>query len=126
MPAGILAYGAVGLVGTLAPYATLVFLVHAMRIEPVTGSSVGAAIGAFVNYYLNHRFTFQSTVPHGKAFSRFVTVALAGMAVNAGVLAGAVYTLGIHYFVGQLAATGVAFLVTFKLNRRWTFCEFDN
>ena len=121
MSTGILAYGVVGLAGTFAHYVTLVVLVHALRTEPVTGSTIGAVVGAFVNYYLNYRFTFQSAVPHGRAFSRFVTVALAGMAINAAVLAGAVYAFGVHYFVGQLAATGVSFLVTFELNRRWTF-----
>lgn len=121
MPSGILAYGAVGIVGTLAHYATLVVLVQALRMEPVAGSTVGAAVGALINYYLNHRFTFRSTAPHGRAFLRFFAVALAGLLMNAAVLAAAVYSLGLHYIVGQLAATGVAFLATFELNRRWTF-----
>lgn len=121
MQGGILAYGAAGLVGTLAHYATLVVLIHALHMEPVAGSTVGAAIGAGINYWLNHRFTFRSTVPHGKAMSRFLAVALAGMVVNAAVLAAAVYGLGLHYFAGQLAATGVAFLATYEMNRRWTF-----
>lgn len=121
MPASLLAYGASGLVGTLAHYGTLAILVQALHMEPVASSTAGAAIGALVNYWLNHRFTFRSSVPHSKAFFRFLMAAAAGMAINAAVLAAAVYGLGLHYLAGQLAATGVAFLATYGINRRWTF-----
>jgi len=121
MQAEILAYGAAGIAGTLAHYATLIVLVQVYHAEPVVGSTLGAAVGAAVNYGLNHRFTFHSTAPHGRAFSRFMLVATAGMIFNAAVLQIAIYFLDLHYLAAQVAATAIVFLVTYELNRRWTF-----
>lgn len=121
MTASILSYGVAGLAGTLAHYAMLIVLVQLYHAEPVAGSTVGAMVGAAINYWLNHRFTFRSTAPHRKALARFLVVAVAGMIVNAAVLFVAIHPLGAHYLLGQLAATGVAFLFTYELNRRWTF-----
>jgi putative flippase GtrA len=121
MPSGLLAYGAAGLAGTVAHYVVLIVLVQIYNTEPVAGSTVGALIGAVVNYWLNHRFTFRSTVPHGRAFIRFMLVAVAGMIINAAALFIAVHVIGLHYLLGQVAATGLAFLGSYELNRRWTF-----
>src|SRR5690349_20617991 len=121
MAAGILAYGAAGLAGTLAHYAVLIILVQMYHAEPVAGSTFGAVVGAAINYWLNHRFTFRSSAPHDKAFIRFLLVAIAGMTANAAVLFLAIHLAGMHYIPGQLAATGIAFLGTYELNRRWTF-----
>jgi putative flippase GtrA len=121
MPAGVLAYGAAGIAGTVAHYTVLILLVQLQGAEPVAASTFGAATGAIVNYWLNHRITFRSTVPHQRAFIRFMFVAAAGMIINAATLFVAVRQLGVHYLLGQVAATGVAFLVTYELNRRWTF-----
>src|SRR5258705_13517420 len=112
MAAGILAYGVAGLAGTLAHYAALIILVQVYHAEPVAGSTLGAIIGAAINYWLNHRFTFRSSAPHDRAFTRFLLVAIAGMIVNAAVLFLAIHLISVHYFPGQLAATGIAFLGT--------------
>lgn len=121
MPAGIFAYGAAGLAGTLAHYVALIALVQIYHADPVVGSTIGAVLGAAINYWLNHRFTFRSNAPHGRALTRFMLVAIAGMIINAAALFAAVHLLGLHYLAGQVAATGLVFLATFELNRRWTF-----
>lgn len=121
MASGVLAYGAAGVAGTVAHYTALIVLVQLGGAEPVAASTFGATVGAAVNYWLNHRFTFHSTVPHRRAFIRFMVVAVAGMIVNAATLFAAVHLLGLHYLLGQVAATGVAFVGTYELNRRWTF-----
>jgi putative flippase GtrA len=48
-------------------------------------------------------------------------VATAGMILNAAVLQIAIYFLDLHYLAAQVAATAIVFLVTYELNRRWTF-----
>jgi putative flippase GtrA len=121
MVQGILAYGAVGVAGTLAHYATLIVLVQIYDVEPVAGSTAGAIVGAAINYWLNHRFTFRSTAPHSAALARFLAVAAVGVLINAAILYFAVHVIWMHYFPGQLAATGIAFFATYELNRRWTF-----
>ena len=121
MTSGVLAYAVAGLAGTVAHYAVLIVLVQLYGAEPVAGSTAGAVIGAVINYVLNYRFTFRSTAPHGTAFIRFMLVAITGMIVNAAVLFSAVHVLGLHYLLGQIAATGFAFIGTYELNRRWTF-----
>ena len=121
MPAGVIAYGAAGLAGTAAHYVALVLLVRLAGAEPVAASTFGAVLGAVVNYWTNHRYAFRSTVPHQRAFPRFIAVSAVGMALNAAVMFATVHLLGVHYVPGQLAATATAFLGTYAMNHRWTF-----
>jgi putative flippase GtrA len=115
-----LRYATAGAVGTLVQYATLVLLVQTQSAGAVVASTLGAIAGALVNYTLNHRFTFASGRPHGQALPRFAAVAVAGIALNALVVAMLV-NAGAHYLVAQVAATAAVLLAGYLANRAWTF-----
>ena len=115
-----LRYATAGAVGTLVQYATLVLLVQTQSAGAVVASTLGAIAGALVNYTLNHRFTFASRRPHGQALPRFAAVAVAGIALNALVVAMLV-NAGAHYLVAQVAATAAVLLAGYLANRAWTF-----
>jgi putative flippase GtrA len=36
-------------------------------------------------------------------------------------IVGVAVTIGVHYLVGQVVATGASLLLTFAINRVWTF-----
>jgi putative flippase GtrA len=110
-----------GGVGTVAHYAVLVALVHLAGLAPVPASTVGAVVGAFVNYTLNYRFTFASRRSHGVALPRFMVIAGLGILVNAAVMASVLAVLTNVYLVAQVVATGAVLLFGYLANRKWTF-----
>jgi putative flippase GtrA len=116
-----LRYAAAGAVGTALQYALLVALVQFAQAPAVAASTVGAVAGAVVNYALNHRWTFASTRGHGQALPRFAAVALAGILVNAIVMAATIQLVGAHYLAAQVVATGVVLVAGYLANRAWTF-----
>lgn len=114
-------YAAAGAVGTAVQYAILVGLVEALRLHPVAASTAGAMAGALTNYGLNHRYTFGSEAPHAHALPRFAAIAIAGLALNAAVVAALVSAAQANYVAAQVAATVAVLSFTFFGNRRWTF-----
>jgi len=113
-------YTLAGTIGTAFHFAILAALVQLASVNAVAASTAGAIAGALVNYALNYWFTFGSRRMHRVALPRFVTVALAGLALNAAVLALALH-FGVHYLVGQAAASGAVLATGYLANRAWTF-----
>lgn len=111
----------VGGSATILHYAILIALVQSGFAGPVVASSIGFAISALFNYALNRQFTFRSANPHSRAFPRFVTVALTGLAINATLLWIFVKTGLLHYLVAQMLATVGTLLWNFFINKFWTF-----
>ena len=116
-----LRYAGAGIAGTALHYVVLVALVQLAGLGAVVASTLGAIAGALVNYRLNHQFTFASDKTHGHALPRFLVVAVAGIALNALVLATMLALVTPHYLVAQVAATGVVLVTGFLVNRAWTF-----
>ena len=116
-----LGFTAVGAVGTAAHFATLLFLVQQLKMNPVWSSVIGSMVGALINYMLSYRFVFRSRKRHVQALSQFFTVVGVGLLLNAGIMALAVQKLGLHYLLSQVLATGTVLLWNFAGNRFWTF-----
>ncbi len=114
-------YAGAGAVGTAFHYAVLIALVQLANIGAVAASTAGAITGAIVNYALNHRFTFASRRTHGRALPRFALVALAGVVLNAIVVAAVLAAAGPHYLVAQVVATAAVLGAGYLANRLWTF-----
>jgi putative flippase GtrA len=115
------AYATVGAVGTAAQYLILIVLVQAFAAAPVPASLAGYAVGAAINYWLNHRLTFRSEAPHRQAAPRFLAVAGLGFLVNAVVMQLLVNGIGLHYLAGQVVATGLVLVMNYLANAYWTF-----
>jgi putative flippase GtrA len=116
-----LRYAAAGALGTGLHYAVLVGLVQFVRVDAVLASTAGAVVGALVNYALNYRYTFGSDRAHRQALPRFALVAVAGIAVNALVMAAILAFAGPHYLVAQVIATATVLAAGYLANRAWTF-----
>ncbi|MBA4782637.1 MAG: GtrA family protein [Rhizobiales bacterium] len=117
----ILAFLVVGLVATGSHYAVLIFLVEAMQVAAVPASAAGAFLGAVVSYFLNRKLTFRSNRAHRAAMPRFFTVAALSLATNTGLMALFTGPLGIAYLPAQVVTTGFLIILTFGLNKLWTF-----
>jgi putative flippase GtrA len=113
-------YGLAGAIGTALHYAALVGLVQFAQFPAVAASTAGAVAGAGVNYALNHRWTFASPQSHARALPRFAAIALAGIGLNALVMA-MLIGFGAHYLAAQVVATGLVLVAGYFANRAWTF-----
>ena len=114
-------YGGAGAIGTAAHFVTLALLVQFAGAGPIGASTVGAIVGAFINYTLNYRFTFASRRAHLIALPRFGAIAAAGVVLNAAVLSAVLAFAQPHYLVAQVVATGAVLIAGFLANRKWTF-----
>jgi putative flippase GtrA len=114
-------YAGIGAIGTAVHYLTLIGLVRGFGTVPVVASTAGFVAGAFVNYALNHKFTFASERMHRVALPRFFAVAAAGLLLNGLVMAAILVIVPVHYLIAQVVATAVVLVTGFLANRRWTF-----
>ena len=113
-------YTAIGAGATAVHYAALTALVEWAHWPAWMASGLGACIGAQMAFLGNRKFTFGHQGDAGSAWLKFMGTAglgaLLGMAIVAlGVAAGA------HYLIAQAVATLCSLLLTYAVNRRWTF-----
>lgn len=119
-PARWFRFAFVGAVAAAVHMGIAVAAVEGARLHPQVANMIGFAV-AFVVSYLGQRYlTFGSGQAHHVAVLRFAVVAGTGALVNL-VVAGLLLRLQLHYaaaiFVGLLTAA----VVTYQLNRQWTF-----
>lgn len=117
----LLAFAAVGAVGTAAHYALLVTLVSGFGAAPVLGSMAGFCLGALVNYTLNRKHVFKSERAHREALPRFMLVALSGLLWNTLLMTALTRYTPLHYLLAQMLTTGLLLLWHFGANAVWTF-----
>ncbi|HEY9066916.1 MAG TPA: GtrA family protein [Burkholderiaceae bacterium] len=113
-------YTAVGAFATAAHYLVLVLCVEVLHVPAYLGSGIGAVIGAQVAYAGNRWFTFAHTGAIAASWPRFQLTALAGALLGMGIV-GLGVRLGVHYLLAQVVATGAGLVLTFAINRAWTF-----
>ena len=112
---------AVGAIATALQYAILLALVRWAGWSAVPASTLGFAISLWLNYVLNHRYTFASDRPHAQALPRFVVTAMCGLALTALAMYILVSRLRLDYLVAQIAVTALVTAWNFAFNRWWSF-----
>ena len=115
-------YLGVGVAATAAHWLLLALLVEAAGLAAWIASGAGALLGAQVAFVGNRWVTFGHRGPIRRAWWRFMGTALLGGAVGMAVVAAGV-SLGLHYLLAQAAATALSVLLTFAVNRHWTFAS---
>ena len=115
-----LRYAAVGAVATSAHYLVLAGLVELGHWPAPLAAGAGAALGAQVGFVGNRVFTFGHAGPWLPAWWRFQATAVLGGLVSIAVVAAGTRA-GLHYLLAQAAATLLALVLTYLINRRWAF-----
>ncbi len=118
----LLRYAAVGALATGVHWAVLALLVESGAAPAWVASGVGAAVGAQLAFFGNRRFTFGHRGALLPAWWRFMGTALLGAALGMVIVATGV-RLGAHYLLAQAMATSAVLLLTFAVNRHWTFAR---
>ena len=113
-------YAAVGAVATGVHYGLLALLVERLGWPAWQAAGLGTVVGAQVAYAGNRAFTFAHRGAAARSWPRFQFTALAGAALGMALVA-ASQSFGWHYFAGQVLATAVSMLLTYAINRHWTF-----
>jgi putative flippase GtrA len=103
------------LVATGVDFLAMIASVELLRLSPVTGTVIGAAIGGVTNFYLGRHFTFRSRSDQvGSQFLRYSLVSAASLGLNA---------LGEHLFITYIAQRYVLgrILVATTVNNAWNY-----
>ena len=117
-------YAGIGLVATATHYSILVAGVEYAAWPPWLSSGYGAAIGAQVAFLGNRWFTFAPGAQLASSWRRFQTTALFGALTGMAIVAGA-SRLGVHYLPAQVLATALVLVMSFAVNRCWSFRRAD-
>ena len=113
-------YTLVGAIATAVHYGLLAIAVELLNWPAYLGSGFGAVVGAQVAFFGNRGFTFGHAGDLAPAWLKFQGTALFGAVVGM-VVVGAGVALGLHYLAAQVLATLLSLLLTFAINRAWTF-----
>ena len=113
-------YTLVGAIATAAHYALLAIAVELGHWPAFIASGFGAVVGAQVAFFGNRWFTFGHAGELAPAWLKFQGTALFGAVVGM-VVVGTGVRLGVHYLIAQMIATGLSLVLTFAINRAWTF-----
>lgn len=115
-------FAGIGVIGTGGHFLTLWTLVRS-GADPLPASALGFVAGALINYVLNRRYTFASTIAHRRGLPKFFTVAAAGLVLNTLLMVVLLRHAGMHYLLAQALATATVLCWNFAGNRYWTFPE---
>lgn len=116
-------YAAVGAIGTIAHYVVLISLVYFYDLRPVWASTCGFIVGGLTNYFLNYKYTFESSKNHKSTLAKFFAVATLGAGINYLIMWIGTEAFQIHYMYTQLLSTLIVLGISFGINKIWTFSE---
>ena len=116
-------YATVGVIGTCTHIGILTLLVELLHKDPVLSSMVGFIVVLLVSYYLNHSWTFESSVKHYYALPRYSIVCIVGLSLNTGIMYLTINILCWWYLWGQMSVILVIPLSNFIFNYYWSFSK---
>jgi putative flippase GtrA len=110
----------VGGTNTLVTLLSYTLLVGLGASYPVA-ATIGYAAGILNGYTWNRLWTFETGAFHLPEFSRYVVVQGSGLVANLLGLVLLVETVGLGKVAAEAISVVPIILVTYSLNRRWTF-----
>jgi putative flippase GtrA len=114
-------FGIVGVSNTLLAFAIYTVLLKVFGVWYLAASAIGFVVGAINGFVLNRRWTFAGHVGDSLTPVRWGVVQGCGLALNEGLLYLFVDGVEIEKLLGQACATVIVTVITFLVNRAWTF-----
>jgi len=109
-----------GGIATAFHWATLWGLIH-LQVEAVLASSIGAFVGAVVNYFLQYFFTFKTKRRHKQATLAYIPAVSISWLLNLGLFYSLYGGLFSEPLVAQVVTTSIIMLVNFLLYKKVVF-----
>lgn len=117
-------YVLAGGAATLVHYVVLIALVEMASFAATPAAIIGALCGALTGFMINHRLTFSGSKARlQRAMFRFMLTAAASAALNGTLVWMSIHWLDWHYLLAQMVATVLLLLLTYPINRCWSFAE---
>lgn len=114
-------FGIVGVSNTLLSFGIYTLLLKGFGVWYLAASAIGFVAGAVNGFLLNRRWTFADHVGDSLTPVRWGVVQGCGLALNEGLLFLLVDGAGVEKLLSQALAIGVVTILTFLVNRAWTF-----
>jgi putative flippase GtrA len=116
-------FGLVGTLGLVTDFGVTYLCKEKLKWNKFIANSLGFSFAVIQNYYLNRVWTFNNNDQHVVLqFSKFVFVALAGLALNNLFLFFFLkYTRGKYFYWCKIAVTAIIFIWNFFANSFYTF-----
>ena len=121
----VLRFLASGGIATVAHWATLWSLIN-LQVEAVLASSLGAFVGAVVNYFLQYFFTFKTKRLHKQALLAYIPAVSISWLLNLGLFYSLYGSLFSEPLMAQVVTTSIIMLVNFLLYKKVVFREKSN
>ncbi|MEO8485113.1 MAG: GtrA family protein [Betaproteobacteria bacterium] len=114
-------FAVVGAIATAVHAAVFALLIEATTVDPVAATAVAFAVAFVAGYALNRRWTFASRADPIAQLPRYLAVQLAGLSLNAAIMAFAVHAERWSPYIGLALAIVIVPPLTFALARAWVF-----
>jgi putative flippase GtrA len=114
-------FGIVGVSNTLIAFAVYTLLLKVFGVWYVAASGIGFAIGAVNGFLWNRAWTFRGHVGDALTPVRWFVVQTCGLLLDLGLVYLFVDGAGLDELLGQALTTVIVTLITFFVNRAWTF-----
>jgi putative flippase GtrA len=114
-------FGVVGVSNTLLAFTIYTVLLKVFGMWYLAASAIGFVVGAVNGFLLNRRWTFAGHVGDALTPVRWGIVQGCGLALNEGLLYLFVDDASIEKLLSQAFATAIVTVITFLVNRAWTF-----
>ena len=114
-------FGIVGVSNTLLTFAVYTVLLKVFGVWYLAASAVGFIVGATNGFLLNRRWTFRGHIGDALTPVRWMVVQGCGLIANLGLIYLFVSGAGLDKLLGQACATAIVTVITFLVNRAWTF-----
>ncbi len=116
-----LKFGTVGISNTLITFAVYTLLLKGFGVWYLAASAIGFIAGAVNGFLLNRRWTFRGHVGDALTPVRWGVVQGCGLGLNEALLYLFVDDAGLDKLLAQAFATAIVTVLTFFVNRAWTF-----
>ena len=114
-------FGIVGVSNTLIAFAVYTLLLKVFGVWYVAASGIGFALGAVNGFLWNRAWTFKGHVGDALTPVRWFVVQGCGLLLDLALVYALVDGAHLDKLVGQALTTLVVTVITFFVNRAWTF-----
>ena len=117
--ATMLRYFVFGSLAALSRLVALAALVEIGGVQKIVASVASFYVSVLINYFLQKRFTFNSSESNWSALPKFLAVSMVGACINVAIFA--VLLQIVHYLVAQVIASLLVFMFNYSVSRMFIF-----
>ncbi len=116
-------FGSFGAIATFIHVLVFTILVEKFQVPAVAASIPAFLCAMFFSYMANSKWTFRVNVDHGTHLPRYALVSLFGLGLNTLITFVVVNVMGLWYGFALMAVVTAVPVMTYLLNRHWTYRE---